>query len=76
VSWQDVHEHIAEQGASQLPKLDGALLTRSVVVTEWALPNGEKKLMHITMTDGSSQLKPWETAGLLISIVSQILSRS
>lgn len=58
--------HQALQDAAEgHPGLDGAMLTRWLVITEFALPDGSMSLGRMTGTADGADMRSWEAAGFL-----------
>ena len=52
------------------------MLTHSVVVTEWALPDRERAVMRISSDRDGADLRSWQLLGLLgVALIDLIRSR-
>lgn len=71
---QDLYDALQAFGAKH-PDLEGGLLTRSVLVTEWALPVSGLALYRVTTGPDGNELQSWEVAGLLASTLAQVLAK-
>lgn len=61
---QELHEHI-QRLQSEQPMLDGAVLSKWVLVSEWQHPDGGASL-HIASGEASgTALTRWDAAGML-----------
>jgi hypothetical protein len=70
---EELHESIQSFGQGQ-PELEGGVLVRAVIVSEWALPSGLALYRVSTGADGR-ELRSWEVAGLLASTLAQVFQR-
>ena len=70
---EQLHDAIQNFGQLQ-PDLEGGVLVRSVIVSEWALPSGLALYRVSTGPDGR-ELRSWEVAGLLSSTLAQVFSK-
>jgi len=70
---ETLHDAIQVFGTGQ-PELEGGLLVRAVIVSEWALPSGLALYRVSTGADGR-ELRSWEVAGLLASTLAQVFAQ-
>lgn len=76
MNWADLFDRIAAATTSQDPGLRGSVMTKAVVITEWQQPDGTRSLVHVTMDGADGQLKPWEIAGLLTTVLARTIRRN
>jgi hypothetical protein len=68
-----LHDALQEFGNNH-EDLQGAVLVRTVIVSEWALPESGLALYRLTTGPDGGELRSWEVAGLLASTLAQVLA--
>jgi hypothetical protein len=71
---QALHDALQEFGAGH-PELEGAVLVRTVIVSEWVMPESGNALYRLTTGPDGAELRTWEVSGLLASTLAQVLAQ-
>lgn len=71
---QELFEQIEQAGRNEVD-LEGAILTRTVVITEWAVPGegAPKALYHLSSDANGNDIKTWEAVGMLAPTLTKVL---
>jgi hypothetical protein len=72
----DIFDAVSEISQAANEEVEGQVLTKVLVITEWTDSQGRRSLFDTNMSADHKRLKSWETIGLLTSILSQYLNRS